>query len=114
MKLFRDGIEIDSDIYSQTRVKLASSNEKIIFHPTFLITGFVFKTILEMKQSQNMMQGHFGISKTFSFILYAHLSHYVIDCLVKYDFLNKIKSSNLSTLAMLIKYSKLFSKSIQT
>ena len=55
----------------------------IAFCPTKMITGQVFRYILE-SCGANWMQGHLGISKTFSFILYIILSNYVIIFRMKY------------------------------
>jgi hypothetical protein len=48
-----------------------------------MITGQVFRMILEC-HGKNWVQGHYGVSKTFSFILYVILSNYVIDFRMKY------------------------------
>jgi hypothetical protein len=56
--------------------------------PTYLITGNVFRNILgyneEPLKISNLMQGQFGISKTYSFILYAQLSDMIVKYLMKY------------------------------
>ncbi len=55
-----------------------------VFCPTYFATGSVFNHILSPKiKLRNLMQGHFGISKTFSFILYAQLSSIIANFLMK-------------------------------
>ena len=48
-----------------------------VFCPTYLVTGKLFRQISSI-QGVNWIQGHLGISKTFSCILYTLLSKYVI------------------------------------
>jgi hypothetical protein len=49
-----------------------------------MVSGQVFNYILNAS-GPNWIQGHYGISKTFSFILYAILSNYVIDFRMKFS-----------------------------
>ncbi len=58
-------------------------SDQIVFCPTRIITGEVFKYILNHR-GPNWMQGHNGVSKTFSFILYVLLSNYVVYFRMKY------------------------------
>jgi hypothetical protein len=71
-------------LYVQGRV-YGSSNvyRNIVYCPTKMITGQVFRFILEGR-GQNWMQGYRGVAKTFAFILYIILSNYVIDFRMKY------------------------------
>lgn len=71
-------------LFLQDRVDYAvQPSDQIVFCPTRMITGQVFKYILNHR-GPNWMQGHNGVSKTFSFILYVLLSNYVINFRMKY------------------------------
>ena len=49
-----------------------------IFNPSHLITGQIFRSALT-SNGYRIMQGHYGISKTFSIVLLAHLTEFIID-----------------------------------
>ena len=77
-KPFKSGIRIDPLYQSMQRLTGAINNHnKIVFCPTDLATSAIFHQILYCAGSI-WFQGHKGISKTFSFILYILLSNYVV------------------------------------
>jgi hypothetical protein len=48
-----------------------------------MTTGSVFKHIFADKHKSSLMQGHYGIAKTFSFMLYAQLSNFIHKYLIQ-------------------------------
>lgn len=62
----------------QNRVKLATENSKVIFIPT-LMTSNVFNLLLCDPYLILVVDGHYGVSKSFSSILLSLLSRYISD-----------------------------------
>ncbi len=56
----------------------------MVFCPTHFATGSIFRHIIGTKLKSNLMQGHFGISKTISILLYSRLSNIIINYFMKY------------------------------
>lgn len=55
-----------------------------IFYPTYLITGVIFKKVLESKCT-NTLEGHYGIAKSFSIVLLKILTDFIIRYKMKYQ-----------------------------
>jgi hypothetical protein len=51
--------------------------QKIVFNPTYLTTGQVFNAVLN-SVGLNRIEGHFGISKTFSIVLLSILTNMIV------------------------------------
>ncbi len=47
LDLFVNGVKLDLDIFSQKRVKEAEVQKSIKFCPTYLVTGCIFRHIME-------------------------------------------------------------------
>jgi hypothetical protein len=50
--------------------------KKLTFCPTYVITGQIFRKILEPERFQ-FLTGQYGVGKTYSFILYTLLSEMI-------------------------------------
>ncbi len=55
----------------------SDENNKLVFNPTYLTAGQVFNAVLKSK-GLNRMEGHFGISKTFSIVLLSILTNMIV------------------------------------
>ena len=79
MNIFHDGVHLDLSIFNQfERMNLGRNKfRKHVFNPTYLTTGFIFQRIMDCR-IVNLMRGHYGISKTFSYMLFHLLSNYII------------------------------------
>ena len=78
LSLFTSGVKLDQNIFTQDRLKNAQNKSLYIkFFPTHFVAGYIFDFI-NNSRANNLIQGHYGISKTFSFILYEFLSNNMI------------------------------------
>jgi hypothetical protein len=80
-----EGISLNPRIYKQKRFREATNDIGLTaFIPTRFVTGNIFKEVYKRGRAV-LLEGQYGISKTFSFVLFQQLSNYTVDYKLSVD-----------------------------